>query len=174
MSIGNQLKEQRLKHELTQEQLAEKIYVSRQTISGWENGKNQPDLENMIMLSELYKISLDELLKGEAVNMDVQPITPQTPLKPAPTRKYTFLLFYWSLLSVVLQIILRKENISFLLIYAFVGFLITAASLKKTNRLSNLYSQGENMFDPGVYLCFGFIVLIIVGFIIQNSIIGSR
>lgn len=169
MTIGNNLKEKRLEHHLTQEQLAEKIYVSRQTISGWENDKNQPDLENLIMLSELYKTTLDELLKGESVPMITPPIPPNQ--KPAPTRKFAFLLFYWSLLSIVLQIILREEKISFMIFYALGGFLITAISLKKTNRLSNLYSQGENMADPGVYLCFGFLILIIVGFILQDAII---
>lgn len=169
MSIGNHLKEKRLAHHLTQEQLAEKIYVSRQTISGWENNKSQPDLENLIMLSELYKTTLDELLKGESVAMTTPITTP--PLKPAPTRKFAFLLFYWSLLSIVLQIILREEKISFMMVYAIGGFLITAFSLKRTNRLSNLYSQGVNMFDPGIYLCLGFLVLIIVGFILQDAII---
>ncbi|MBP1046075.1 helix-turn-helix transcriptional regulator [Enterococcus sp. BWM-S5] len=168
--MGIRLKEKRLKHHLTQEQLAEKIYVSRQTISGWENGKNQPDLENLIMLSELYKTTLDELLKGESVEMTTQqPMVPKP--KPAPTRKFAFLLFYWSLLSIVLQIILREEKISFMIFYAIGGFLITAFSLKRTNRLSNLYSQGVNMFDPGIYLCLGFLVLIIVGFILQDAII---
>lgn len=50
---------------MTQEQVAEKIMVSRQTISNWENGKSLPDIISIINLSDLYQISIDELLKGD-------------------------------------------------------------------------------------------------------------
>lgn len=65
MEIGNQLKQARMKFSLTQEQIAEKLFVSRQTISNWENGKSYPDIISVIKLSDLYSISLDELLKGD-------------------------------------------------------------------------------------------------------------
>lgn len=64
MLIGDKLKEARLKKNMTQEEVAEKIYVSRQSISNWENNKTYPDIGNVIALSDLYEISLDELLKG--------------------------------------------------------------------------------------------------------------
>ena len=50
---------------LTQEQVAEKIMVSRQTVSNWENGKSLPDIVSIMSLSDLYQISIDELLKGD-------------------------------------------------------------------------------------------------------------
>ena len=65
MEIEKKLKDIREKAGLTQEQLAEAIMVSRQTISNWENGKSLPDIISIIKLSELYKISVDELLKGD-------------------------------------------------------------------------------------------------------------
>lgn len=65
MEIGNLLKQARMKFSLTQEQIAEKLFVSRQTISNWENGKSYPDIISVIKLSDLYSISLDELLKGD-------------------------------------------------------------------------------------------------------------
>ena len=68
MNIGQKLKNVRLATGLTQESIAEKIGVSRQTISNWENDKSYPDIINVIALSNLYSISLDELLK-EDVNM---------------------------------------------------------------------------------------------------------
>lgn len=66
MEIGNKLKKSRLESKLTQEKVAEEIQVSRQTISNWENEKSYPDIVNVIKLSDLYNISLDELLKGDS------------------------------------------------------------------------------------------------------------
>lgn len=65
MEIGKKLKEARLGAKLTQEQAAERLFVSRQTISNWENEKTYPDIVSVIKLSDLYSISLDELLKGD-------------------------------------------------------------------------------------------------------------
>jgi transcriptional regulator with XRE-family HTH domain len=65
MEIGKKLKETRLKCNMTQEQVSEMLYVSRQTISNWENEKSYPDIISIIKLSDLYSISLDELLKGD-------------------------------------------------------------------------------------------------------------
>lgn len=66
MEIGMRLKEARIKSGLTQESVAEKIQVSRQTISNWENEKFYPDIIGVIKLSDLYSISLDDLLKGDS------------------------------------------------------------------------------------------------------------
>ncbi|NMD45068.1 MAG: helix-turn-helix transcriptional regulator [Clostridiales bacterium] len=65
MEIEKKLKEARVNAGLTQEQLAQKIMVSRQTISNWENGKSLPDIISIMNLSDLYQISLDDLLKGD-------------------------------------------------------------------------------------------------------------
>ncbi|MFR1432251.1 helix-turn-helix domain-containing protein [Coprococcus sp. RTP21204st1_G4_RTP21204_210225] len=65
MEIGKKLKNARIEAGLTQEKAAEKIDVSRQTISNWENEKSYPDIISVIALSELYSVSLDELLKGD-------------------------------------------------------------------------------------------------------------
>lgn len=63
--MGEKLKTKRMEANLTQEQVAEALSVSRQTISNWENEKSYPDIINVIQLSDLYSVSLDELLKGE-------------------------------------------------------------------------------------------------------------
>lgn len=65
MEIGRKLKDARIQCALTQEKVAEGLQVSRQTISNWENEKSYPDILSVIKLSDLYKISLDELLKGD-------------------------------------------------------------------------------------------------------------
>ena len=65
MEIGKKLKEARINSGLTQEQVAEDIKVTRQTISNWENERSYPDIMNVIDLSNLYSLSLDDLLKGD-------------------------------------------------------------------------------------------------------------
>lgn len=65
MELNTKLKEARSHAGLTQEEVAEAIQVSRQTISNWETGKFYPDILSVIKLSDLYAISLDELLKGD-------------------------------------------------------------------------------------------------------------
>ena len=66
MEISERLKEARQNTGMTQDQVAEKIMVSRVTISHWENGKSLPDIVSLISLSDLYSISLDELVKGDS------------------------------------------------------------------------------------------------------------
>lgn len=65
MEVGQRLKQRRLGLKLTQEEVAEKMGITRQTMSNWENGKSYPDIERVIRLAELYQLSLDELLKGD-------------------------------------------------------------------------------------------------------------
>ena len=65
MEIGKKLKEARQMSGLTQENVAEKLNVSRQTISNWETEKFYPDILYVLQLSDLYQVSLDELLKGD-------------------------------------------------------------------------------------------------------------
>ena len=65
MDLGQRLKDHRIKLNLTQEELAEKLYVSRQTISSWENDKSYPDIHSLLMISDLFGVSLDTLIKGD-------------------------------------------------------------------------------------------------------------
>ena len=65
MQIGIKLKSARANVGLTQEKVSEEIQVSRQTISNWENERCYPDIMSIIKLSDLYNISLDDLLKGD-------------------------------------------------------------------------------------------------------------
>ena len=66
MEIGSKLRQARQRTGMTQEQVAREIHVSRQTISNWETGKSLPDVLSVIALGDLYLVSLDELLKGDA------------------------------------------------------------------------------------------------------------
>ena len=66
--IGTFLKELRKEKELTQEQLAETLNVSRRTVSRWETGNNMPDLDLLAEMADLYQVELRELLNGERKN----------------------------------------------------------------------------------------------------------
>lgn len=68
MDIGNKLHRARTNANLTQEQVAEALGVSRQTISNWENEKTYPDIRSVVTLSDLYNVSLDHLLKDKEDN----------------------------------------------------------------------------------------------------------
>ena len=65
MELNEQIKKYRTEMNLSQEELAEKIYVTRQSISNWENGKTYPDIHSLLLLSSLFGISLDQLVKGD-------------------------------------------------------------------------------------------------------------
>ncbi len=65
MELGSRIKKYRNELNMSQETLAEKIYVTRQTISNWENDKNYPDINSLIRMSELFNVSVDTLLKGD-------------------------------------------------------------------------------------------------------------
>lgn len=63
--IGTKIKDARTAAQLTQEQVAEALGISRQTVSNWENGRTYPDIGSVVKLSDLYEVSLDHLLKGK-------------------------------------------------------------------------------------------------------------
>lgn len=65
MNIGKRIHEIRQQKNLTQEQLASDLAISRQAVSKWESGKAIPDIENLMYISNLYNVSLDELIKGD-------------------------------------------------------------------------------------------------------------
>lgn len=67
MNIGNKIHQLRKISGMTQEQLSEKLNVSRQTISKWESGNTSPDLESIVKVSKIFHVSLDDLLsEGDA------------------------------------------------------------------------------------------------------------
>ncbi|MCM1307644.1 MAG: helix-turn-helix domain-containing protein [Butyrivibrio sp.] len=65
MSLGEKIKTMRQQAALSQEQLAERLNVSRQAVTKWETGKGIPDIANLIAISEEFALSLDELIKDD-------------------------------------------------------------------------------------------------------------
>ena len=65
MELGSRIKQYRAARGWNQDDLAEKAYVTRQTISNWENDKSYPDLQSLLLLGNLFGVSLDQLVKGD-------------------------------------------------------------------------------------------------------------
>lgn len=70
MELAAQIKKHRARLGLSQEALAEKVYVSRQTISSWETDRTYPDVQSLLLLSTLFGVSVDDLIKGDVEAME--------------------------------------------------------------------------------------------------------
>lgn len=69
MEIGHRIKSYRTQLGMSQDALAERVYVSRQTISSWENDKTYPDVQSLLILSEVFGATIDDLVKGDVEAM---------------------------------------------------------------------------------------------------------
>lgn len=69
MDVGTYIKNNRERLKLSQDELADKIFVTRQTISNWENDKNYPDIKSLSLLCNLFDVSLDDFIKGDIEKM---------------------------------------------------------------------------------------------------------
>ncbi len=87
MNFGEQIKELRRGEGLTQEQFGSKLGVTRQAISNWENNKNLPDIGMLILMSDTFHISLDQLIKGDS---DMNNITEKIIKDGSETRRARF------------------------------------------------------------------------------------
>lgn len=97
MNISEEVKNQRLKNNWTQEQLAEMLNVSRSTVSSWEVGRNYPDLGTIVAISDLFGISLDELLRGDKKMLGQ--ITEDTQVRKGQSKKIRCLIIGLSILG---------------------------------------------------------------------------
>ena len=120
MELGKNILKIRKENNLTQDDFAQKYFVTRQTISNWENGKSYPDLETLVKISNDYKISLDILLKGD--NKMVKDISKKQ-------KRYK-----WIILPIILYVILVIGIIS-VLIYAY----NTQYNLKGISNILSIY-----------------------------------
>ncbi len=108
MKIGNKLNQLRKLSGMTQEQLAEKIKVSRQTISKWESDNTSPDLESIVKISKIFHVSLDDLLKEAKTSMtnrNNEQITLEDLMKINLHNRKMMLLLIGGLLSVMVSIL---------------------------------------------------------------------
>ena len=69
MELGARIKEHRTRCGISQEDLARRVYVARQTVSNWETDKTYPDVQSLLLLGQLFEVSIDELVRGDVVAM---------------------------------------------------------------------------------------------------------
>ncbi len=142
MNISTQIKKYRSIMELSQEELAESIYVTRQTISNWENGKNYPDIHSLLLLASLFNVSLDQLIKGDIEIMKEEINTMEIKKLNHYSNVYTILL-----LATIITII---PLVFWIGIYAFIPWgilaiitLYYALKIEKIKKENNIYTYKE-------------------------------
>ena len=119
MELGNKIKYYRNEKELSQEELAERVYVSRQTISNWENNKSYPDINSIVLLSEIFEISIDNLIKGDVELMK----------KEINSEEVKKLKFYATMMVILMLVatILLMPMLKFIGLYGFIPYFVLVA-----------------------------------------------
>lgn len=117
MEFHKKLYELRKKHGISQEELADKLNVSRQTISKWELGESTPDMEKLRGLSDYFDVSLDELVMGkESVNTDkkttIHTISPENKVVIKKILK---------VVGIILAVVLAIDLASMIIYFAVIG-----------------------------------------------------
>ncbi|KEI17757.1 helix-turn-helix domain-containing protein [Clostridium haemolyticum] len=115
MQLHTQIKKYRTNLNLSQEELAEKVYVTRQTISNWENNKTYPDIRSLLLLSTLFNISLDQLIKGDIKTM-------QEKINKSELQKFNC----DGAIFTILLIILTISIVPLVVFFSYYGLIISA------------------------------------------------
>ncbi len=152
MKISTQIKKYRNIMELSQEELAEKIYVTRQTISNWENGKSYPDIHSLLLLSSLFNVSLDQLIKGDIEIMKKE-INKEEVTRFNKISKQFAVLFVASLIAFIPLVVFLKIYgvvIWAILYLAVLGLAFKVEKLKKNNDIHTYkeivaFSEGKHL-----------------------------
>ena len=129
MKISTILKQHRLDLNLTQEQVAEKVFVSTKSISNWENDKNFPDIESLVRLAKLYNLSLDSLLlEGSDIMNDIKKKEKAYQLQKVSLigpQLTNFILFLMLLLPDKFKIFYMSDSMSYLILLAIFSNAVT-------------------------------------------------
>ena len=142
MEIGSQIKKLRNALGLSQEELAEKIYVTRQTISNWENEKSYPDIHSLLALSSMFEISLDQLIKGD-IEIMKQEISKEEVRRFNRMGKLFAVLFFASIIIFVpLVVFLKIPGIIIWAIFYMVT-LVVAFRVEKLKKSNDIHTYKE-------------------------------
>ncbi|URZ87488.1 helix-turn-helix domain-containing protein [Floricoccus penangensis] len=162
MELGTILKDKRLEKAYTQEHVADKLFVSRQTISNWENSKTIPDIESLIDLANFYDLSLDNiLLKGTDIVENIKKKE-----KIAEIRKGTIPFLISTILTMVLLFKIlaapKVDIVSFVICLAImiVNLFIILYFAKEENKIKGLPFKTKSFF---IMVIIGALVGLIIG-----------
>ncbi|MDE6414847.1 MAG: helix-turn-helix domain-containing protein [Anaeroplasmataceae bacterium] len=119
MGIGNNIKEQRIKQGYTQREVAEKLFVTTQAVSRWENNETEPSVDTIKALADLFSISVEVLLGTKSEGFEH--FTPKTNLSKKNYLYYFFIwLFVFFMMSVLFLLLgIRTLDISNIIIWSF-------------------------------------------------------
>ena len=159
MNIGNQIKKYREQLKISQEELADKIFVTRQTISNWENNKNYPDIKSLSLLSYCFNVSLDDLIKGDVEKM--KEIIDEKEIKKFNFYSKILTICYAVLILLAVPLFIWLERYAFIpmgIVYIITMFYaLKVEKLKKDNDIQTYkeivaFSEGKklNMIDKQV------------------------
>lgn len=136
---------------LSQEELAEKIFVSRQTVSNWENNKNYPDIHSLLLLGSLFNVSLGNLIKGDIEIMKEEIEVRETEIKKF--NKYAAIFGVLLIASVVLAVPLVKWLGFYAIIpwgIIYLAALFFAIKIEKIKKAYDIHTWKEIVaFDEG-------------------------
>ena len=144
MNSGSWKTDKRFRQDLklSQEELAGKTFVTRQTISNWENGKNYPDVNSLVLLSQLFNTSLDILVKGDVIEMKKQVAQDDVRRFKRDTVIFTVLIFVTVLSAAPLFLYLELAGIVLWLLIA--GTMIYyAVRLNRQKRKNDIQTYRE-------------------------------
>ena len=159
MTFGEKLFELRKRNNFSQEELAEKIGVSRQAVSRWEGGETMPDSPNLLLISNLFGVSADYLLRDETESE----IPPQKEENPKPAKKKKIMLFYisglFTMAALLYIIALSDSDIVYWLggtVFLLAGIVTAIIYFKKPERelKSPLYLAASIIFFASAVLGF--------------------
>lgn len=108
MNFGEKILDARKKANLSQEEIAEKLNITRQTVSKWESNETVPNINQVKLLAKIYKISLEELLNYNKVDEEIESIIKKTNTKTQDKINWTKV---WSKKYPVLETYQSKVNI---------------------------------------------------------------
>ncbi len=136
MEIGDKIKKYREHFNLSQEELADEIYVSRQTVSNWENNKSYPDINSLKLLSHIFDVSLDEFIKGDIEEMKKR--INEYDLKDYNTLSLVFTIEF------LVMLISAYPLLRFLKIFGIViWFIIVILTLYTSMKIEKIYKKND-------------------------------
>mgnify|MGYP002580395842 CR=1 FL=1 len=150
MTLGEKMKEMRLARGLSQEKLAEQLYVTRQAVAKWEKDQTMPSAENLLLFAELFDCSLDELMRDKCA-------PPKRPTMQQLNLTRLAVIMQASALSVLIQPIAdgfspRGETVIFLIKCAAV-FLMSIWMVSNLRFEKNLAQRRKNARIECLYCC---------------------
>ena len=177
-NIAETIKTLRKRNGLSQEQLAENLYVSRQAISKWERGETTPDIDTLVLLSQQFDISVDELISGQNIleNHDfIATTNPHNTMQAKNLKKKINLTFIPSIILYILSPLTFLLNTSYKNIaLIFGGIIVIATALiiiysnlqkqykdltegKKDHKLADNISGAVSILSAIIFLILGFL-----------------